>query len=155
MCPSYVSKGGVWYPAKEKVSLVNMSNKPIEYPVGSGKMIQPGEPFIYEGPDRQAMFELFKAKQETFGMDFKHDPELLNRIRSLGYKDITQYCKDVGYDETKVQEEFEKKASKVIMHELPARVAAVEVMSGGSDTSGGGNDREGGWTTPKELGGKE
>jgi hypothetical protein len=136
---------------KEKCSLVNHSDKPMEYPKGSGVMIQPGEPFIYEGPDRQSMFELFKAKQETFGMDFHKDPELINRVRQLGYKSVNQYAKDVGYDAEEVQKKFDELSSKVNMHELPARVEEVEVMSGGSDTSGQGNDRKGEWKMPKEL----
>ena len=151
MCPKYISKDGVWHPMKEKVSLTNHSDKPIEYPNGSGVFVQPGEPFIYEGPDRAAMFELFKAKQETFGMDFRKDPDLINRVRQLGYKSVEAYAKDIGYDEEQVKKDFEAKSSVVNMHELPERVAAIEVMSGGSDTSGGGNDRSGEWKMPKEI----
>ena len=38
----YVSKEGVWFPAKEKVALVNRSGKPKKI---GGKVIQPGEPY--------------------------------------------------------------------------------------------------------------
>ena len=149
--PKYISKDGLWFPMKEKCALRNNSDKPIEYPTGSGKFIQPQEEFIYEGPDRQAMFELFKAKQENFGMDFHKDPELINRVRQLGYRDVNQYAKDVGYDAEAVQKRFEELSSKVNLHELPARVEEIEVLSGGSDTSGQGNDRKGEWKMPKEL----
>jgi hypothetical protein len=149
--PKYVSDRGVWHPMKEKVSLTNHSDKPIEYPIGSGTMIQPGEPFIYEGPDRQAMFELFKAKQETFGTDFRRDPDLLARVRGLGYDNIKQYLKEVGFNEAETDKDVEAKASKVNMHELPARVANIEVMSGGSDTSGTGNDMKGDWGLPPKI----
>ena len=136
---------------KEKVSLTNHSDKPIEYPKGSGLMINPGEPFIYEGPDRQAMFELFQAKQESFGIDFRKDPDLINRVRQLGYKSVEAYAKEAGYDEEKVKENFEKNSAKVNMHELPTRVAEIEVMGGGTDTSGGGNDRKGEWKMPSDY----
>lgn len=136
---------------KEKVSLMNHSDKPIEYPKGTGTMIQPGEPFIYEGPDRQAMFELFQAKQDTFGIDFRKDPDLINRVRQLGYKSVDQYAKEAGYDEEAVKANFEKVSSKVNMHELPTRVAEIEVMGGGTDTSGGGMDRKGEWKMPADY----
>ena len=149
--PKYVSKDGVWYPMKEKVSLTNHSDKPIEYPKGSGKFIQPGEPFIYEGADRASMFELFKAKQETFGMSFFKDPDLIARVRQLGYKSVQDYAKDVGYDSVKVEADFKEHSSVVNMHELPQRVDEIEVMSGGSDTSGSGLDKKGGWTAPPDI----
>ena len=76
--PSYVSKDGVWYPAKEHVVLPHLTGTPNE---------------VYDGPDRAAEFELAqtfgidedgKPKETTFGMDFRTDPELINRARQLG-----------------------------------------------------------------------
>lgn len=136
MCPNWVSKDGEWYPAKEKVALVNHTT---------------GEPYIYEGADRAALFELFQQKVETLGMNLRYDAELLMRIKNLGFKDINAYLKYTGYDAEKIEAEFQKKASIVHKHELPAKVAAIEKMGGGVDTSGQGNDIPGGFGKPKDL----
>ena len=57
---SWTSFEGVWYPAKEKVGLINHSDVAIKNPI-SGEEIGPGEPWIYEGPDRAALLELYEA----------------------------------------------------------------------------------------------
>ena len=132
----FISKDGVWHPAKEKVALVNRKT---------------GEPFIYEGADRAALFELFQQKVETLGTDFRYDADLLNRIRQLGFKDIEEYLKFIGYDSEKVEAHFKKNASIINKHELPEKVAAIEKMGGGVDTSGQGNDIPGGFGKPKDL----
>lgn len=132
----WVSKDGVWHPAKEKVALMNHKT---------------GEPFIYDGPDRGALFDLFREKVDTLGMDLRHDSDLLNRIRQLGFKDIDEYLKYVGYDSEKIDSEFKKNASRVNKHELPERVAAIDKMGGGTDTSGQGNDILGGFGKPKDI----
>jgi hypothetical protein len=151
--PNYVSLDGEWYPAKEKVSLKNITDEPkkIVKLDGTEEIVQPGDPYIYEGPDRAALFELYKAGVEKFGIDFHHDPELLNRIKQLGFKNVDEYAKSMGYDKKKVQEEFEKKASVVNKYELPKRVKAIETMGGGIDFAGQGQDRPGGFDLPKEL----
>jgi len=140
--PNYVSKDGVWYPAKEKVGLINTSGKEKEV---DGKKVAPGEPYIYEGPDRAALFELFKAKVETFGVDFRTDPELINRVRQLGYKSVDEYAKIMGYDKEKIEKEFKKNASVVTKHELPKKVEAVKTLGGGKDFAGQGQDKFGGF----------
>ena len=134
--PRYISKDGVWYAAKEKVSL-------IDHKGTDGR--QPGEPYIYEGPDRAALLEFFRAGVEHFGVDFHHDPELLHRVRQLGFKNVAEYAKSVGYDKEKVEKDFDEKAAKVSKHEIPKKVKAIEIMGGGTDTSGGGQDRLGGF----------
>ena len=134
--PRYISKDGEWYPAKEKVSLIDH--------VGTDGRA-PGEPYIYEGPDRAALFELFRAGVEKFGINFMHDPELKHRVQSLGFKSVKAYAKAVGYDPEKAKEEFEKKAAVVSKHELPKKVEAIRKLGGGVDTSGGGQDRYGGF----------
>jgi len=53
--PTWVSKRGKWLPAKEKIGLVNKSEKVITY---NGVEIQPGDPFVYDGPDREALKSL-------------------------------------------------------------------------------------------------
>ena len=131
----WISKGGVWHPAKEKVGLKKKD----------------GTPYIYSGADRAALYELWQQKVETLGMDFRYDPELLNRIRQLGFKDMNEYLTHIGYNEKEVEENFKKNASVVNLHELPERIQAIETMGGGTDTPGGGGDIPGGFGKPKDL----
>lgn len=133
--PKWLSKGGTWFPRKERVAL----KKPD------------GTPYIYEGADRAALFELWDQKVENLGMDFRYDPELLNRVRQLGFKDMEEYLKYIGYDEKKVEEHFKKHASIINKHELPEKIKAIETMGGGTDTSGQGGDIPGGFGKPKDL----
>lgn len=140
--PRYVSREGVWYPAKEKIGLTNLSGKTKTV---DGKKVEPKEPYIYEGPDRASLFELFQAKVETFGQNFRNNPEFLQAVRNQGFQSVDDYLKSIGYDEKKVQEEFEKKASIVHKDELPKRVKMVETLGGGVDTTGSGKDRYGGF----------
>ena len=134
--PTYISKEGTWYPAKEKVSLVD--HKGVD-----GR--QPGEPYIYEGPDRGALFELWKAGVDKFGMDFRFDSDFINRVRQLGFKNVDEYLKFVGYDEKKAQESADKKATIVTHHEIEKKVKAIKELGGGQDTSGQGRDAYGGF----------
>jgi hypothetical protein len=140
--PNFISPSGKWYPAKEKVGLINKSDKIIDY---NGQKIEPGEPFVYEGPDRAALQELHKQGVEFLGQDFHDDPDLIARVRQLGYKSVSSYAKAMGYDEKKAKEDFEKKAAKVEKHELSEKVKAINLIGGGVDTSGGGQDRYGGF----------
>lgn len=140
--PKYVSKEGVWYPAKERIALKNLSGKTK---IVDGKEIQPGDDYIYEGADRAALFELFKAGVETFGQDFRKNPEFLQAVRNQGFQNVDEFLKAMGYDEKKALEEFEKKASVIHKDELPEKVKMVQILGGGQDTSGGGQDRYGGF----------
>ena len=150
--PSYVSNKGKWYPQKEKVALKNLSDKTIENPSTEeklkGEKIEPGEDFIYSGPDRAALYELWQAKVENFGEDFRTNPEFLQAVRNMGYTSYKQYLKDIGFNEEKIDKEFEEKAEKINKHELPKRVAALDTLAGGRDTSGGGQDVKGDFTLP-------
>lgn len=130
---NFISKDGKWYPAKEKVGLVNTSGKTK---VVNDKKVLPGEPYIYEGPDRAALFELFKEKVETFGQDFRQDIDLIQRVKQLGYTSVNEYAQVMGYDKEKVEEEFKKKAEVVHKHELPEKVKAIQELGGGRDTAG-------------------
>ena len=137
--PRYISKDGVWFPAKEKVGLDNKSGKEIEV---NGVKVGAGEPFIYEGPDRAAVVELHKTGEETMGQHFENDPDLVDRVRQRGMKDMKEYKKRVGYDPDKAEKEFQEKASVVHKHELPKRAKAIEIMGGGR---GGGKYSKGGF----------
>ena len=140
--PSYISNGGEWSPAKERVALKNVTNAVKEL---NGQTIQPGDDFIYEGPDRAALFELFQTKQEKFGIHFENDPELIGRVRQLGYKSVKEYAKAMGYDKAKAQEDFEKNASVVARHDLPRRIEEIKKLGGGNDTAGNNQDSYGGF----------
>ena len=139
--PTFISKDGVWHPAKEKVGLVNLSGKTKTV---NGIKIKPGDPYIYEGPDRASLFRLYEEKTETLGMNFKQDPEFINRVRQLGFT-MEDYLQSVGYDEAKVEAEFKKKAAVVTKHEIGQQVKAIETLGGGVDTSGIGKNRYGGF----------
>ena len=142
---TYVSKSGTWHPAKEKVGgLTNKSKKTI---VVNEKEIKPGDPFIYEGPDRAALLELYREKVETFGQDFRKDPDFINRVRQLGYT-TESYLKAVGYDEEQVEKDFKKNAQVVQKHEIGEKVKTINTLGGGIDTSGGGADAYGGFEKP-------
>ena len=138
----WISKDGIWFPAKEKVALKNITDK---VKVIGGQTVQPGDPYIYEGPDRAALYELFEQKVETLGQDFRYDIELINRVKQLGYNSVDDYAKAMGYDKNKVEEIFNKNASVVTQHELPARVKAIDELGGGTDLSGSGKDIVGGF----------
>jgi hypothetical protein len=149
--PRYVSGEGTLIPAKEKVGLVNQSDKTIEV---NGKQVLPGEPFIYEGADRAALYELWKAGETTFGINFRKSPDFLKMIRDLNFNNIDDYLDFVGYDQKKAKEEFEKNASNVTKHDIVKSVEMIKVIGGGKDFSGGGNDKYGGFGKPAELGGQ-
>lgn len=147
---NWVSKGGVFFPAKERVALKNNSNKAIKNPSEKEskyheEIVQPGEDYIYEGPCRQALFELFKENVETFGTDFRYDPEVVSRVRQVYNMTMEEYLKFVGYDEEKEEKLFKEKASVVSKHDLPKKVKALEIMGGGKDFSGAGGDVKGGF----------
>lgn len=145
--PTYHSNKGVWHPAKERVALKNYSDKSIKNPSTDEKLkdeeVKPGEDFIYSGPDRAALYDLWQAKVNTFGTDFRTDPEFLQAVRNMGYSSYKKYLKDIGYDEKKVDEEFAKKAEEITLHDLPKKVKAIDMLAGGMDTAGGGNDIKG------------
>ena len=138
--PTYVSHKGEWHPAKEKVGLINRSGK---VKTVNGQTVQPGEPFIYEGPDRAALFELYNQGVEKLGQNFKRSPEILDIVRKFNFKDIDDYLQFIGYDEAKADKDFEEKAQLISKHELPKRVKEIDVMSGG-----GGEYKKGAWDEP-------
>ena len=144
---------GVWHPAKEKVALRNNKKEQIINPSATwsnyfGQKVLPGEVYIYEGPDRAAMFELFEQKVESLGVDFHTDPDLISRVRQMGYKDVNEYARVMGFDEKKAQERFEKESAKVTGHELPQKVEALQMLGGGKDLTGQGQDIYGGFGEP-------
>ena len=154
--PSYFSKDGVWHPAKEHVVLPHLTGTSNE---------------VYDGPDRAAEFELAQAfgvdedgkpKETTFGMDFRQDPELINRARQMGFVDkvdaqgnvvetaVMTYAKQFGYDPKKAEKAFKEKAAVIVKHSDPDRKPEPLIQGGGIDTSGKGGDLVGGFGQERE-----
>lgn len=153
--PNFVSKAGKWFPMKERVALKNHGVKTIKNPSTDEKLkdeeIKPGDDYIYSGPDRAALFELWKEKVEYFGEDFRTNPEFLQAVRNMGYSNYKKYLKDIGFDEKKLDEEFAKRAEIVTKHALPKSVKAIDNLAGGRDFSGGGRDIKGNFGSPPDL----
>jgi len=153
--PNYISKGGKWYPRAERVALKNNSKETIKNPSTDEKLkkeeIKPGQDYIYSGPDRAALFELWKAKVDHLGTDFRKNPDFLQACRNMGYTSYKTYLKDIGFNEEKMEKDFAEKATVVTSHELPDKVKAIDRLAGGKDTSGGGLDKKGAFGSPPDL----
>jgi len=153
--PSWVTDElGRWFPKKEKVALKNNGNEAMVNPSATwsnhyGEVIQPGEPYIYEGPDRAAMLQLFEEKTEWLGSDFHMDPELISRVKQLGYPDVESYAVVMGYDRVKAKKRFEEATASINKHEPPPKVKPIDALGGGLDTTGGGQDTKGGFGEPQ------
>lgn len=147
---------GKWYPAKEKVALRNNSKESIVNPSATwsnhfGEEVGAGEPFIYEGPDRAALEQLFaEGNLEFLGNDWREDPYILDIVRERGYKDVETYAKAKGFNETKAKERFESLAAVTASHEITKKVEAIKKIGGGQDSSGQGNDAYGGFGVPPD-----
>lgn len=152
--PTYVSDHrGRWHAAKEKVGgLVYKGDKSIPKDKLPdcikivGDILNPGDPFIYDGPDREALKELrdqgydLPSGERVIGTDFTHNPEFLQSLRTMGFKDVKEYLNYFGYDDKKAENDFNDKADKVMAHEVEKRVDAIEVLAGGRNTAGGGDE---------------
>tara|TARA_R110000868_G_scaffold410346_3_gene698065 strand:- start:1696 stop:2175 length:480 start_codon:yes stop_codon:yes gene_type:complete len=156
--PTYVSDGGVFHASKEKVGLINRSEKSIEIESTSSdgkkfkQTIAPGEPYTYDGPCRAALYELWEADKTgaatTFGISFKRSPEFLQMLRDLNFKSAEEYLTWVGYDEVQAKKDFEMKSAKIAKHEIPTRVAELKRLGGGSDHATGKKIIYGGFGEP-------
>lgn len=164
--PTWISdEKGILHPAKERVALKNMTDKTIyrEMTDVDGKKfkvpVPPGGDYIYDGPDRAALFQWWeengkpsaeqmkeKEGKVTFGDDFRQNDEFLkqfaNARQSMGFASVDDYLKFLGYDEKKRHAEFEKKASSINVHDLPPRITEIKRLGGGSNTARGSKDRE-------------
>ena len=152
----WISVLGKCVPAKERVVLKNTSgdvfiNPSAEYSKYAGEEVQPGMEFIYEGPCRKAMTELHMEGIEHRGQDFRHSPDFLELLRKFNFKNEKEYFKFVGFDVVKAKEIAESKSARVTGHELPAKVAEIKKLGGGTDTSGEGNIQYGGFGKPKGV----
>jgi len=151
--PTFISERGQFHPAKEKVSLKYRGTKKMlkkDLPIGvtiSGEVLNPGDDFLYDGPDRAAMQVLFKEGGDagTLGFDFKNDPDFIQMTRTRGFNTVDDYLKSIGYNEEVEKKKFEEKASKVKAHDIEKLVNEIEVLAGGRDFAGGSNDIIGGF----------
>ncbi len=133
---TWISNRGVLHPAKEEVGLMNKSKEVIksDFIFGTREegVAQPGENFIYRGPDREALRELADQGLETLGKDFSKDPEFLQAVRNQGFNTVKDYLKFIGYDEKKEQEKFEERAHSLKSHEISESVKAIKILAGGT-----------------------
>lgn len=160
---------GVWHPAKERVALKNLSNKAIEVEQTStdGKKfkqsIPPGSDYIYEGPDRAAMFQWWEENGKpsaekmkemeghvTFGQDFRTNSEFMEQYskfrQMFGFSDVEAYLKYLGYDSVKTHAKFLQNASVITTHDAPSRIEEIQKLGGGTDHANPGkNLRYGGF----------
>lgn len=176
--PTWISdEKGLLHPAKENTSLVNRSNKiiTIEQTDENGKKfkvkVKPGGSYIYEGPDRAAMFqwweengrptaEQIKAMPDgsiTMGSNFQTNQEFMDYYakyrQAFGFQNMGEFLTYLGYDAVKQKKRFEEKAQEVQLHELPERVPEIKKVGGGDDRANPGkNVRLGGWGEHSEEG---
>ncbi len=140
--PSFVSKEGTWIPAKEIAhGIENKTGKTLdhEYLINSegGHVVKPGEKFMYNGPDREAVKMLAEANEAQFGHNFRNDPEFLQATRNMNFHSVDEYLKAIGYDSKKAQDDADKKADTTInKHNLPQRAKEIKAISGGRSTAG-------------------
>ena len=128
--PNYNSKDGKWFPAKEKVSLVDKTT---------------GEPYIYEGPDRAALETLKETGEEFLGKDFHDDPDIMNRAHERK-QTVDEFCKTKINTKEKREAAFKKNADKTVLHTAPAKkLEAKQRQTGGSNTAGTGGNLSGGF----------
>ena len=154
---TFVSKRGEWYPAKERVGLVNRGDKEIE--LEDGRKVAPGDPFIYEGGDRAAIQLLQDQGVEHLGQDFFNDPEWRQSIRNKGFEDPDDFLKMIGYNQEEDEKNFKATAAVINKHELPKGTKEILQMGGGRDHSGNRQDTIGGFgeqrtRSPQEVKGK-
>lgn len=150
--PEFISKLGEWHPAKEKIGLTNQGEKTIKY---DGKNVKPGDPFVYDGPDREAVKVLNqeghknRAGELVLGQDFRNDPDFLDAIAKRnfprGEEGVKQYLEFIGFSEEEASKNFNKRMGTVQAHEVPKKVKAINELGGGRDYSGQGNNVYGGF----------
>jgi len=169
--PNWISdEKGLLHPAKEQVALVNRSNKSItiEQTSDDGKKfkmtVKPGASYIYEGPDRAAMFQWWEENGKptaeqiksmpndsiTVGTNFQTNQEFMDFYakyrQAFGFQNMKEFLDYLGYDAVKQKKRFEEKSQEVKLHELPERVPEIKKIGGGDDRANPGkNQRYGGW----------
>ena len=152
--PTFVSNKGVWYAAKEKVGgLTYKGTQSIlreDLPAGvfiTGEVLNPGDPFMYDGIDREALRMLHEQGYDShgervLGTDFRHEPEFLQAVRNMGFGNVTEYLDHMGYNEKVDEQSFKERAERTKSHEVAERVKALNTLGGGRNTAEGGTDTD-------------
>ena len=129
----FISVDGKWKPAKERTSLVNTGEEAIE---ANDEQVQPGEDYIYIGDDRDAL-KILKESGGELGVDFRHDPDFLQRIRNIGCKEPEEFIRLYQGDINRAKANLEKEEKKVNSHRLPPRKKGINVHTGDESIKGG------------------
>lgn len=117
--PSWISKMGIWGPAKERA-------------------YDPKKDEIYEGPDRAALEVLKEENVDHLGMEVENDPQLLEVAQRYGMT-VPQYLERFKPSQKQVEETT--KAQEVVQdHKDAPKKRGVKPRGGGVTISGGFGD---------------
>jgi len=116
--PTFVSKNGMWNPAKERTSYIDKD----------------GVPQIYDGPDRAAS-EFIEQEGGTVGQDALKDPQLLQASRNAGFPTLEAYLEYFKPTAQEV-EAVEKAQANTIAHKVTPAVEPVETGTLGGHYDG-------------------
>lgn len=115
--PQWISKDGEWFPKNEKVALVRPD----------------GEPFVYEGPDREALKYLRDNNVDKLGTHFMEDSDTIAFVRQKYGLEIKEYAKSKGWSPEKTEAKFKEESSKVNFHTNPKPNQPIKPKSGGEN----------------------
>lgn len=126
--PNFVSKEGVWVPAREKVSIMDEN----------------GEPEIYEGPDREAVKMLKEMGtaiddegNSVMGQHFTDNPDMYELARAKHYDTVEEYAERMGYNKDKAKKIYEENLKEIKTHKDPDKKKTTVSSPGGMDTANG------------------
>jgi hypothetical protein len=122
--PSWISKRGIWTPAKEKVAVTTINED------GSTN------PEIYQGDDRAAKEVLKEQNLPFLGMDATRDPDVIMRARNMNMT-VEEFLKlEEPLTAEQIKNESEK-ATKVVSHQPEKGKPMVRPQGGGVTIEGG------------------
>jgi hypothetical protein len=157
---SWISEEGVFFPANERVSMMNETDEEIDNPSieGSqyyGMKVPPRSPYVYEGPCRDALkvlHDLGLEEQGYMGDHFSQNEKMRDLAREFNCKDVAEYVKKTtNYNSDRAKEIVAEYKKKSITHGPLHKVANVRPSGGGTNTTGKGNDMEGAIGTPPNM----
>ena len=151
--PKGISEEGMVFAARERVVLRNNTDKVLINPSDEnsryhGEEVQPGEEYIYEGPDRgfQELLKEMGAENEGYlGQPFEQNPEMIQLARQKHYTSVKEMVEMEGYDKELTKKRVEEAKKKVNSHKLPEKKPGQKFSGGGRNTTGGGNEIQGDW----------
>lgn len=111
--PSFISKNGIWNPARERSTYIDSD----------------GQPQIYDGPDRAAT-KFIAEEGGVVGQDATQDPQVLQASRNMGFPTVEAYL--AHFKPTAKQEaEVAEAQSKIVTHVNPEPKTGVDPTLGG------------------------